>query len=160
MRPIIPALFLALALPAQADTLTGFVTAITDGDTVTLLDASKAQHKVRIAGIDAPEKAQPFGSKSTANLAALAFNKDVTADCPKQDRYGHKVCKVMVAGQDVGLQQVKDGMAWWFVKYAKQQSPEDQADYEQAETWAKLRRLGLWVDSNAVPPWDWRRETK
>lgn len=141
---------------AQAETLQGFITAITDGDTLKLLDASRQEHKIRISGIDAPERNQPFGSKSTSNLAALAFKKDAVADCPKRDRYGRAVCKVLVNGQDVGLQQVKDGMAWWYVKYAKEQPPEDRETYEQAETWAKLRRLGLWNDKNPTPPWDWR----
>jgi len=54
------------------------------------------------------------------------------------------------------LQQVADGMAWWYVKYSKEQSPEDRASYEQAESMAKLRRLGLWSDTSPVPPWDWR----
>lgn len=106
----------ALAIPAQADTFTGYVTAITDGDTLRILDGQKHEHKIRLAGIDAPEKVQPFGSKSTSNLGRLAFNKNAVADCPKTDRYGRLVCKVTVDGQDVCLQQVKDGMAWWYRK--------------------------------------------
>ena len=155
-------LIIALALLASetinAETVTGYVTAITDGDTIVLLDASKTQHKIRIAGIDAPEKVQPFGSKSTASMAAMAFNKDAVAECPKKDRYGRQICKVTVNGVDVGLEQIKTGMAWWYRKYSKEQSSQDQADYEQAETWAKLRRLGLWNDTNPVPPWDWRHQ--
>jgi endonuclease YncB( thermonuclease family) len=157
MRWPIIALTMLYAGGVQAQTISGFVTAITDGDTLFLLDAQKQQHKIRIAGIDAPEKVQAFGSKSTANLGRLAFNKNAVAECPKTDRYGRLVCKVTVAGQDVGLQQVADGMAWWFRKYSKEQSQQDQADYEQAETMAKLRRLGLWGDANPVPPWDWRK---
>lgn len=157
MRWPIIALTMLYAGGVQAQTISGFVTAITDGDTLFLLDAQKQQHKIRIAGIDAPEKVQAFGSKSTANLGRLAFNKNAVAECPKTDRYGRLVCKVTVAGQDVGLQQVADGMAWWFRKYSKEQSPQDQADYEQAETWAKVRRQGLWNDVNPTPPWEWRR---
>ena len=112
---------------ANADTLNGFVTGITDGDTLTLLDEQKQQHKIRVIGIDAPEKVQPFGAKSQANLGQMAFNKQVTADCPKRDRYGRELCKVFVDGQDIGLLQIADGMAWWFVKYAKEQSAEDRA---------------------------------
>lgn len=157
MRWPIIALTMLCAGGVQAQTISGFVTAITDGDTLVLLDAQKQQHKIRIAGIDAPEKVQAFGSKSTANLGRLAFNKNAVADCPKTDRYGRLICKVTVADQDVGLQQVKDGMAWWFRKYSKEQSPQDQTDYEQAETWAKMRRQGLWNDVNPAPPWEWRR---
>lgn len=142
---------------AHAETITGFITAITDGDTIKLLDANRQEHKIRINGIDAPEKVQPFGAKSQANLGRLAFNKDAVAECPKRDRYGRLVCKVTVAGQDVGLEQIRGGMAWWFRKYSKEQSQQDQADYEQAETMAKLHRFGLWGDANPVPPWDWRK---
>ena len=154
--PIIASLLL-FPLLASADTFMGFVTEITDGDTIKILDSEKVLHKIRIAGIDAPERTQPFGSKSTASMGRLAFNKDAVADCPKTDRYGRLVCKVTVNGVDVGLQQIKDGMAWWFRRYAKEQSPQDQADYEAAETMAKLRRLGLWNDTNPIPPWEWRR---
>jgi endonuclease YncB( thermonuclease family) len=98
------------------------VVAITDGDTLVLL-VDRQQHKIRFAGIDAPEKVQAFGSKSTTNLGRLAFQKQVVADGPKTDRYGRLVCNVSVAGQDVGLQQIADGMAWWFRKYSREQSP-------------------------------------
>lgn len=156
MRSSILVLAMLCAGNACAETVSGFVTAITDGDTLKLLDANKTEHKIRINGIDAPEKAQPFGSKSTANLGSLAFNKNVVAECPKTDRYGRLICKVSVGEMDVGLQQVKDGMAWWYRKYAKDQLSGDRDAYEQAETWAKLRRLGLWNDTNPVPPWEWR----
>jgi endonuclease YncB( thermonuclease family) len=141
---------------ASADTLNGVVTDITDGDTLTLLDDQKQQHKIRFAGIDAPEKVQPFGSKSQANLGLLAFNKNAVAICHKK-HFERDVCKVMVDGLDVGLQQVTNGMAWWSKKFAKEQSPEDRAAYEQAETMAKLRRFGLWADTNPMPPWEWRK---
>lgn len=154
-------LLMQVGMPlAFAVTISGTVVGITDGDTLTLLDAQKQQHKIRFAGIDAPEKVQPFGSKSQANLGQLAFQKQATADCPKRDRYGRLVCKVSVDGQDIGLQQITDGMAWWYQKYAKEQSPDDRVTYEQAETMAKLRRMGLWSESNPTPPWAWRKLTK
>ena len=86
----------------------------------------------------------------------MAFNRDATADCPKRDRYGREVCKVFVDGQDIGLQQIVNGMAWWYKEYAKEQTPEDRDAYEHAETMAKLRRFGLWADTTPVPPWEWR----
>jgi len=155
------AILLLTVIPfsANPETITGFVTAITDGDTLKILGSKKTEHKIRIAGIDAPEKAQQFGSKSTDNLGRLAFNKDAIADCPKKDRYGRLVCKVTVDGTDVGLQQVTDGMAWWYRKYAKEQSGADQDSYEQAETLARLRKLGLWNDgAMPVEPWEWRKK--
>lgn len=152
----VPLAFISLTSATQAETLTGIVVAITDGDTLKLL-VDRQQYKVRIDGIDAPEKVQPFGSKSQANLGQMAFQKQATAECPKRDRYGRLVCKVFVDSQDVGLKQIADGMAWWYRKYAKEQSPEDRATYEQAETIAKLRRVGLWSETNPTAPWDWRK---
>ncbi len=155
--PIISLILLFVSTSVSAEAITGFVTAITDGDTIKLLDTNQTEHKIRIGGIDAPEKVQPFGSKSQANMAKLAFNKNAVADCHKKS-FDRIVCKVTVNGVDVGLQQVTDGMAWWYRKYAKGQSSEDRDLYEQAEMTAKLRRFGLWADTNPMPPWEWRRQ--
>ena len=145
----------------------GRVVGVTDGDTVTVLDDSNQQYKIRVAGIDAPEKKQPFGQKSKENLASLVFNRSVEIVGNKKDRYGRTIAKVMVSDlncrdrkceklTDAGLQQVASGLAWWYKKYQKEQSPDDRAKYEQAETTARSRRLGLWTDPEPMPPWDWR----
>src|SRR5262245_12419994 len=86
-------LLLFVATSATADTLTGRVVAVADGDTITVLDASHVQHKIRLAGIDSPEKAQPFGQRSKQNLSALVYRKDVTVEWSKRDRYGRIVGK-------------------------------------------------------------------
>lgn len=141
---------------AHADTLSGYVVGIADGDTVTVLDANHQQHKIRLAGIDAPEKAQPFGERSKQNLAAMVFNKNVIVEWDKQDRYGRTVGKILINGKDANLEQVKTGMAWWYEKYRKEQSQTDQHRYEEAEQQARAQRIGLWKDANPTPPWDWR----
>jgi len=155
MRALAP-LLLLLALGARAETLTGFVVAITDGDTITVLDANHQQHKIRLAGIDAPEKVQPFGDRSKQNLATLVFNKNVIVETDKQDRYGRTVGKVMDGGVDTNLAQVRAGMAWWYEKYRKEQSPVDQRLYQEAEQQARAQRVGLWRAPAPVAPWDWR----
>lgn len=130
---------------------------IADGDTVTLLDHNRLQHKIRLMGIDAPESHQAFGQKSKSKLSAVVFNRDVIAECGKLDKYQRQVCKIKVNGTDANLEQVKTGMAWWYRQYAGEQSPMDREDYEVAEFNAKARRLGLWADTNPIPPWDWRK---
>lgn len=152
-------LLMCLALSARAETLTGFVVGIADGDTITVLDARRQQHKIRLAGIDAPEKGQPFGDRSKQNLAAMVFNKSVNVEWDKQDRYGRTVGKVMVNGVDANLEQVKAGQAWWYEQYRREQSPEDQRRYANAEQDARVRRVGLWRDSLPVAPWDFRHGT-
>lgn len=155
---IIPGLvILLLSVPASSAELLGRVVGIADGDTLTLLDASRQQHKIRLAAIDAPEAHQAFGQKSKTNLSAMAFNQEAQADCKKIDKYQRLVCKVMVNGIDLGLEQVKAGMAWHYKQYAREQSSQDREDYEIAEFNAKIRRLGLWNDKNPVPPWEWRK---
>jgi len=141
---------------AHAETLSGYVIGISDGDTVTVLDAKNQQHKIRLAGIDAPEKAQAFGDRSKQNLAEQVFNRNVTVEWNKQDRYGRSVGKILVNGKDANLEQIKAGMAWWYEKYRKEQSPADQENYRAAEQQARMQSIGLWRDANPVPPWDWR----
>ncbi len=152
------AVILFTALPAHADQIRGVVVGISDGDTVTVLDNNRQQHKIRLSGIDAPESHQPFGQKSKSNLSALVFNREVIAECSKTDKYRREICKILVEGRDANLEQVKAGMAWWYRQYSKEQSPKDREDYEVAEFNAKARRIGLWVDTNPVPPWEWRHQ--
>jgi endonuclease YncB( thermonuclease family) len=146
-----------LAHAAHATDLTGRIVSIADGATVTLLDAARQHHKIRLKGIDAPESHQPFGQKSKTNLSAMVFNKDVVAECGKQDNYRREICKIIVGGMDANLEQIKAGMAWWYRDYSRDQSAQDREDYEIAEFNAKVRRLGLWSDTNPVPPWEWRK---
>ena len=143
---------LLLACSVQAETLTGRVVGIADGDTITVLDANRQQHKIRLAGIDAPEKAQPFGDRSKQSLSELVFDKQVVVESNKQDRYGRSVGKVLVNGIDSNLAQVNRGMIWWYRDYAKEQSAADRRLYEQAEQQAQAQRLGLWADKNPAPP--------
>lgn len=143
-----------------ADSLKGRVVGVSDGDTITVLDAGNRQYKIRLAGIDAPESHQAFGQKSKANLSALVFNRQVVAQCTKTDKYRREICKVLVDDIDANLEQVRTGMAWWYRHYAKEQSRQDQEAYEAAEFNAKIRRTGLWADKNPMPPWDFRKSGK
>jgi len=150
-------LWLALTTVAGADTLTGRVVAITDGDTLTVLDAKFQQHKIRLIGIDAPESEQPFGTRSQQHLSALVFGRQVTIDYDEQDQYGRTLGKVFVNGQDINLQQVQAGMAWHYKAYQSDQAPADREQYAAAEITARKASLGLWSDPDPIPPWDWRK---
>jgi endonuclease YncB( thermonuclease family) len=154
------ALLLALACTANAETITGRVVGVADGDTITVLDADKMQHKIRLAGIDAPEKKQPFGNRSKASLSELAFDKTVDVETSKRDRYGRQIGKVLVNGRDVNLVQVERGIAWFYRQYQREQSPNDRRLYEAAEDAARADKRGLWRDADPVPPWDWRKRQK
>lgn len=151
------ALVVTLASPAFAATLTGTVVRVVDGDTVTVLDASKTQHRIRLAGIDAPERGQPFGEASRKHLGSLVAGMRVTVEWYKRDRYGRIVGKVMQGATDALLDQIRAGMAWHYKKYEREQSAEDQRLYAGAEVTARNRRFGLWVEDRAAPPWEWRK---
>lgn len=156
-KRIFLSIFLCLVVGlASAQTITGKVVGVSDGDTVTVLDAAKTQHKIRLSGIDAPEKAQPFGQRSKENLSNLVFGKHVVVDAGKSDRYGRTVGKVVVDGVDANLEQVRAGLAWHYKKYEGEQPYEDRGVYAQAEAGARAGRVGLWRDSTQVAPWDWR----
>ena len=143
--------------PSVAATLPGRVVGIADGDTVTVLDASNTQWKIRLMGIDAPEKKQAFGNKSKEHLSDLVFNKQVMVEYSKKDKYGRTVGKIIVNGVDANLEQVKAGMAWHYKKYQNEQTIEDRSLYAQTEENASAGKLGLWIDSEPTPPWDYRK---
>ena len=148
------ALVTVLAMPAGAAELHGRIVRVADGDTVTILDAAKRQHRIRIVGIDAPERRQAFGDRSRQRLRELAHGADARADCPKTDLYGRLVCTVWIqppdcprCGQtlDIGHAQVLAGLAWWFRRYAAEQTPDQRGRYESAEREARVRRMGYGV---------------
>ena len=155
MRLIFPTLLLATTLHAAE--IQGTVVAVSDGDTITVLTPAKKQHKIRLLGIDAPEKEQPFGRKSKFSLSDMVYLKEVTVQTDKQDRYKRDLGKVMLGDKDINLEQIKAGMAWHYKQYQRDQTPEDRVAYADAEDAAKRRRVGLWADKKPVPPWEWRR---
>jgi endonuclease YncB( thermonuclease family) len=141
---------------AQAKILTGRVVKISDGDTLTVLDESKRQHKVRLVGIDAPERKQAFGTVSRQNLADLVFGKKVAVEWSKQDHYQRVLGKVLLNGQDINLKQIKAGLAWHYKLYDKDQRLADRRLYAEAQKAASLNSIGLWSDPAPVAPWDFR----
>ncbi len=149
--------FVFLSIPTFGDTLTGKVVKITDGDTLYVLDANYKEHKIRLAGIDAPERKQAYGLASRKHLLSIVAGKPVTVEYQKRDRYGRIVGKVLVDGIDVCLEQVKAVFAWHYKKYQHEQSAEDQRLYADAENKARSERLGLWRENNPNPPWEFRR---
>ncbi len=91
------------------------------------------------------------------SLSDLVFDKVVSIQYDKEDRYGRIVGKVLVNGKDANLEQVRRGLAWWYKKYQNEQSVQDRLDYLHAQESAEASGVGLWVDSDAVAPWDFRK---
>lgn len=155
------ALLLSLStFTVAASSLTGKVIGVLDGDTIEVLDASKVTHRIRLTGIDAPEKAQAFGQRSKEHLSGLVFGRQVEVQGGKADKYGRTLGKVMVQGVDANLEQVKTGMAWHYKQYAATQSVSDNDLYSSAEDRARSSHAGLWHDDQPMPPWEWRHGGK
>lgn len=144
-------LILSFPVIAHAETVQGTVVHIADGDTLTLLTSSNKQIKIRLAGIDSPEKSQPFGNKAKQALAALTFQKYVIVNVQTIDRYGRSVGRVYVQGLDVNAELVKHGYAWVYRKYTNDE------DLYAFEAEAKLEKRGLWLSQKPIAPWNWRK---
>lgn len=147
------------AKSAEPTQLIGLIVGITDGDTVTVLDANDTSLKVRLQGIDAPEKRQAFGALSRVHLARLISGRSVTVQWQKHDRYGRIVGKILLDGHDVCLDQIKSGLAWHYKEFEAEQTEVDRQLYADSERDARSQKLGLWHDPIQTPPWDFRHHS-
>lgn len=157
---LVVTLLSAASLAIHAEVLVGKVVRVSDGDTITVIDKLKNEHKVRLMGIDAPEKSQEFGTQSKQALSNFVYQKDVTVDYKKLDKYQRKVGKVILDKQDVCLAMIEIGMAWHYKDYEKELSKTDRDLYSQAELKARESKLGLWQSSNPIAPSSFRKEQK
>ena len=128
------------------------VVKISDGDTIKVLTADKQEIKIRLHGIDAPEKKQPFSHLCKQALQAKIAGKIVTVSGDKKDRYQRSIAKIFLDGEDVNKFMVKNGYAWAFRKYSK--------EYTADEAYAKSKRLGLWQEDGPTPPWEFRKKRR
>jgi endonuclease YncB( thermonuclease family) len=155
LRPLLIISVLAIATTVvAATTLTGKVVGIADGDTLTLL-VDKTQIKVRLEGIDTPERGQPFGRKAGQALAKKVFGKAVQVDDFGKDRYGRTLGIVRLGKRNINLELVREGWAWRYRKYAPKNK-----ELATAEAAARKAKRGLWADAKPIPPWEWRQRER
>lgn len=132
--------------------INGQVVGVADGDTLTLLTAARQEVRVRLAEIDAPEKAQPFGQSAKTSLSALCFRKPAQVQPVATDRYDRTVGRVTCAGVDANAEQIRRGLAWFYRAYGHDPA------LKALEAEARASRRGLWADPQPIPPWDWRHK--
>lgn len=149
-------LLLCLGFGVQAEVLVGRVVGVTDGDTVKVLTEELVEERVRLSGIDCPERKQPYGTAAKEHLSSLVFDREVEVHWKKRDRYKRIVGRVMVNGMDVNLAQIESGLAWHYKKYANERPAAESAACSRAEHAAQASGLGLWSSPDPVAPWDWR----
>lgn len=157
LRLLVLGLILLAGLPlGLAQSLQGRVIAVADGDTLTLVDGQQIRHKIRLAGIDAPEARQPYGQAARRSLSEMVEGHWVQVQYDKSDRYGRLVGKIEREGRDVNLEQLRRGMAWHYKKYQNEQSLSDRQTYAQAQQQAQSDQRGLWREPEPQAPWDYR----
>lgn len=160
MRPLfsrqVIGLLIALSFfsVAQAEEyLFGRVIGISDGDTITILDQSQRQIKIRLSDIDTPESGQPYGTRAKKALSRMVFSKNVTIDAAGKDRYGRVIGRVYVDGNDVNAEMVRIGAAWVYRKYSNDNR------LLVLEKKAREAGVGIWrlPEAQKIPPWEWRQ---
>jgi micrococcal nuclease len=142
----------SFSINSFASSFTGKVVGVSDGDTISVMHEGKAE-RIRLSGIDCPEKVQAFGAKAKQFTSSMCFGKEVTVKVLTKDRYGRTIGEVfLLDSKSLNSEIVRSGYAWWYRQY----SPHDKK-LEKLEKEAKGSRKGLWIDKNPVPPWTFRR---
>lgn len=145
-----------LVMPCPAWAWSGKVIGVADGDTITVLRDKKPQ-KIRLYGIDCPEKRQPFGKRAKQFTSEMVFGKVVEVEPVATDRYGRTVAFVRIENITVNEELIKEGLGWVYVRYCKLPLC---AEWQSLERTAHNEKRGLWGSSGQIPPWDFRRRRK
>ena len=150
---------LACGLILARETVTGKVVGVSDGDTIKILTADRQEIKIRLYGIDTPEKAQDYGQKAKQFTSDAVFGKTVRVEIIDRDRYGRSVALVFPDnGPTLNERLVTAGFAWRYDRYCREEPLCRTLETEQAT--ARAAKKGLWADPTPTPPWDWRKEKK
>ena len=150
-------LFLWVCFVPYSHAWTGKVVGVSDGDTIKVLHNGK-QIKIRLYGVDTPEKAQAYGQKAKHFTSSLVAGRIVNIEPVTIDRYGRTVALVSVNGKLLEAELTKSGMAWVYRKYCKKEPL--CSDLIRLEAKARENHIGLWSDPHAQPPWDWRHNKR
>lgn len=152
LAPVLCLLLFLIGSPAFPDDNAASVIAVMDGDTIEVLH-NQHPERIRLHGIDCPEKGQAYGNKAKQATSALVFGKEVTLQTYGKDKYKRTLGDVLLPnGTNVNHELVKQGWCWWYRKYAPRN-----ADLERLEQDARGAKKGLWADPHPVPPWEWRK---
>lgn len=155
LRALVCAILLACSTVYGAEAVHARVVKVFDGDTLAIVDGANREYKVRLSGIDAPERGQRYGGVARKSLAELTRSRMVLVEYYKVDQYGRLVGRVSVDGRDVNLEQVRRGLAWHVARDPQEHSPE----YARHEGEARSAKRGMWKE-NPLPPWKFREANK
>lgn len=147
-------LLLTIGQSACAEGMTGTLDTVIDGDLITILNRGK-EVEVRLYGVDAPEKTQPFGQNAKNFIGAMASDKELWVKTIRKDTNGRTVGLVFANGINLNEQLVSQGYAWVLRQECATES--FCAEWVRLETNAKDSRKGLWANTNPAPPWEHRK---
>lgn len=150
IKNIFLTVILLVCLPALSSAWSGLVVGVSDGDTITVMHEGKGE-KIRLYGVDCPEKKQAFGKKAKQFTSDMVFKKTVHVTPVNKDRYGRTIAWITHSGKVLNEELLKAGLAWHYKQYSKEQK------LTKLEDCARQKRVGLWSDPYAVPPWEFRR---
>lgn len=141
----------------QAEVYVATVTRVLDGDTV-YIDAGDRKHvRIRLKGVDAPEKDQTKGDLAKEVLTQMVLGKEVLVNSFGKDKYGREVAQIGCDGQDAGAEMLSLGLVWAYRSFLGDLDDDWREEYLKREDRAKHFRLGIWEDSDPIPPWTWRK---
>ncbi len=151
-------LFLIFCISSYADQMINVkCVKVSDGDTITVLQWKK-EYKVRLYGIDCPEKSQAYGKKAKKFTADKVFGKIVDVDVKDTDRYGRLVGIVHCELFSLNEELLKNGYAWHYKQYSKDSFY--RSVFEDWEAEARRKKVGLWADLNPQAPWEYRKDKR
>lgn len=147
-------IIISFLLFSSEATLIGKVVKVADGDTITILNAKSEQIRIRLSGIDCPEKSQAYGQKAKEFTAKLCAGKQVKVIFQSKDRYGRVLGIVIVDGINVNKELLRSGYAWHYKYFDKTK------EYAELEAKARRKKIGLWQENNPIAPWEFRKIKK
>ena len=146
-----------ILLPSFSWAWSGMVVGVSDGDTIKVMGAHNKQVKIRLYGIDTPERGQAFSKRARQFTSKMVYGKVVEVKVMATDRYGRTVAMIYADKTLLNEELVKAGLAWVYWKYCH---------HPICETWkglqmgARMDKRGLWSDPNRIPPWEFRRKKR
>lgn len=149
-----PIISILLSITLLSFTLKGKVIRASDGDTIVVLDSTNTQHRIRLDGIDCPEKGQPFGNKATLFVKNLVAGKEVVVEWKKKDRYGRILGYVFIDSTNINKELLRNGLAWHYRFFNKDE------ELAELEEHAKSKKINIWSEKNPIVPYMWRKNKK
>jgi endonuclease YncB( thermonuclease family) len=131
--------------------LAGRILSVADGDTFTL-DVNGQKVKVRLYGIDCPERDQPYGKEARDFVLDWVRGRPVSIKSRGKDQYERVLGEAFIGESNLNKELLAHGYAWWYESHAKTRK-----DYRELQQQAQQARRGLWSDPEPITPWEFRR---